>query len=103
LPSLDYSWEGEVVDVASQRAESARLLLEENLNAKVIRTTVGSSDPLRAIGDELSAHPEYDTLLICTLPPGVSRWLHLDLVHQAKKFHLPVTHVVAHTAHTSAP
>ena len=94
--SLDYSWEGESVDVASQRADSARLLLEEKLNAKVIRTAVGSSDPLRAIGDELRAHPDYDTLLICTLPPGVSRWLHLDLVHQARKYHLPVIHVVAH-------
>jgi hypothetical protein len=94
---LDYSWEGENVDVASQRAESARLLLEEKMNAKVIRTAVGSSDPLRAIGDELSAHPGYDILLICTLPPGVSRWLHLDLVHHAKKYHLPVIHVVAHS------
>jgi hypothetical protein len=95
--SLDYSWDGESVDVASQRAESARLLLEEKLNAKVVRTAVGSSDPLRAIGDELRAHPGYDTLLICTLPAGVSRWLHLDLVHQARKYHLPVIHVVAHS------
>jgi hypothetical protein len=95
--SLDYSWEGENVDVAVQRAESARLLLEEKLNAKVVRTAVGVSDPLRAIGDELHAHPGYDTLVICTLPPGASRWLHLDLVHQAKKYHLPVIHVVAHT------
>jgi hypothetical protein len=94
--SLDYSWEGESVDVASQRADSARLLLEESLNAKVVRTAVGSPDPLRAIGDELHAHPGYDTLLICTLPPGASRWLHLDLVHQARKFHLPVLHVIAH-------
>src|SRR5262245_2785326 len=95
--SLDYSWEGESVDVASNRAESARLLLEETLNAKVIRTAVGAPDPLRAIGDELRAHPGYDSLLICTLPPGASRWLHLDLVHQARKYHLPVIHVVAHS------
>jgi hypothetical protein len=97
MHSLDYSWEGESVDVASQRAESARLLLEETLSAKVIRTAVGASDPLRAIGDELRAHPGYDTLVICTLPPGASRWLHLDLVHQAKRYHLPVIHVVAHS------
>ena len=98
VQSLDYSWEGESVDVAGQRAESARLLLEESLNAKVIRTAVGSSDPLRAIGDEVRVHPGYDTLVICTLPPGASRWLRLDLVHQAeRKFHLPVIHVVAHS------
>lgn len=96
--SLDYSWEGESVDVAGQRAESARMLLEETLNAKVVRTAVGSSDPLQAIGDELRAHPDYDRLVICTLPPGASRWLHLDLVHHAeRKFHVPVIHVVAHS------
>jgi hypothetical protein len=98
LHGLDYSWEGENVDVASQRAESARMLLEETLNAKVVRTAVGSPDPLRAIGDELRAHPGYDRLVICTLPPGASRWLRLDLVHQAeRKFHIPVIHVVAHS------
>jgi hypothetical protein len=98
MHTLDYSWEGESVDVASQRAESTRLLLEETVTAKVVRTAVGASDPLRAIGDELRAHPGYDTLVICTLPPGVSRWLHLDLVHHARKYHLPVIHVVAHSA-----
>ncbi|MBV9279960.1 MAG: hypothetical protein JOZ41_07755 [Chloroflexi bacterium] len=96
--SVDYSWESKSADVAGQRAESARLLLEETLNAKVVRTSVGSYDPLRAIGDELSAHPAYDTLVICTLPPGASRWLRLDLVHQAaRKFGLPIIHVVAHS------
>jgi hypothetical protein len=91
-------WDDESVDDAGWRAESARSLLEETLNARVVRTSVGPSDPLRAIGDELSAHPGYDTLVICTLPPGASRWLRLDLVHQAeRKFGLPIIHVVAHS------
>ena len=52
----------------------------------------------KRIADELSAQPAYDTLVICTLPPGVSRWLRLDLVHQAeRKFGLPIIHVVAHS------
>jgi hypothetical protein len=25
------------------------------------------------------------TLVICTLPPGISRWLKLDLVHRAER------------------
>jgi hypothetical protein len=91
-------WDDESVDVAGWRAESAQLLLEETLNAKVVSISVGSSDPLQAIGDELSAHLAYDTLVICTLPPGVSRWLRLDLVQQAeRKFGLPIIHVVAHS------
>jgi hypothetical protein len=100
--SLDYTWEGESVDVANQRAQSARSSLEEGLNAKVVRATVGSSDPLRAIDDELSMYPDYyDSLVICTLPPGASRWLRLDMIHQAdRKFGLPIIHVVANSPMT---
>jgi hypothetical protein len=98
LHDLDFTWEGETVDVADQRAQAAKSLLEESLNARVIRAVVGSSDPLHAIGDELQTNPGYDTIVICTLPPGVSRWLHLDLVHQAeRKFGLPIVHVVVHS------
>ena len=98
LHSQDFTWEGETVDVASQRAEAAKLLLEESLHAKVTRAVGGSSAPLQAIGDGLTTSPDYAASLICTLPPGISRWLHLDLVHQAeRKFGLPIIHVVAHS------
>ena len=95
-PGLPTTWEGETVDVASQRAEAAKTVLEENVGARVVRTAIGAPDPLQAITDELRMHPGYDTLVICTLPPGISRWLKLDLVHRAeRKFGLRVIHVVA--------
>lgn len=95
-PGPPLTWEGETVDVARQRAEAARTLLEEKVQARVVRTAVGAPEPLQAIADELRAQPGYDTLVICTLPPGVSRWLKLDLVHRAeRKFGLRVIHVVA--------
>jgi len=95
-PGLTFTWEGETVDVARHRAESAKTALEEIARARVFRTAVGATEPLRAIADELLMHPGYDTLVICTLPPGVSRWLKLDLVHRAeRKFGLRVIHVVA--------
>jgi predicted RNase H-like HicB family nuclease len=95
-PGAPSTWEGETIDVAKQRAEAAKSLLEENAHARVVHIAVGDEDPLQAITDELRAHPGYDTLVICTLPPGISRWLKLDLVHRAeRKFHLPVIHVVA--------
>ncbi|MGH7390001.1 MAG: hypothetical protein ACREM3_11190 [Candidatus Rokuibacteriota bacterium] len=97
-PGLPVTWEGETVDVAGQRAEAARTVLEETAGARVFRTAVGAPDPLRAITDELRMQPGYDTLVICTLPPGISRWLKLDLVHRAeRKFGLRVVHVVAET------
>lgn len=96
LPGPPLTWEGESVDVARQRAEAARMLLEEKSNARVVRTAVGAPEPLQAIADELRAQPGYDTLVICTLPPGVSRWLRLDLVHRAqRRFGLRIIHVVA--------
>jgi nucleotide-binding universal stress UspA family protein len=98
-PGPPLTWEGETVDAATQRAEAARTLLEEKAQARVVRTAVGAPEPLQAIADELRAQPGYDTLVICTLPPGVSRWLKLDLVHRAeRKFGLRVIHVVAEAA-----
>ena len=95
-PGVPVTWEGETVDVARQRAEASKTLLEETAGARVFRTAVGAPEPLQAISDELLVHPGYDVLVICTLPPGVSRWLKLDLVHRAeRKFGLRVIRVVA--------
>jgi steroid delta-isomerase-like uncharacterized protein len=104
LPGAPLTWEGETVDVAGQRAEAAKAVLEEKVGARVFRTAAGVSDPLQAIADELQVHPGYDTLVISTLPPGVSRWLGLDLVHRAgRKFVIPVIHVVAEAPTTTTP
>ncbi len=104
VPGLPLTWEGETVDVARQRAEAAKTLLEEKVRARVFRTAVGAAEPLQAITDELRMHPGYDTLVICTLPPGISRWLKLDLVHRAeRKFGLRVIHVVAEAVAPARP
>src|SRR5262245_42862916 len=93
------TWEGETIDAAGQRAEAAKALLEETARARVFRTAVGAPDPMHAISDELKAYPGYDALVICTLPPGISRWLKMDLVHRAERhFGRRVVHVVAETA-----
>ena len=95
-PGVPLTWEGETVDVARHRAEAAKTLLEETVRARVFRTAVGAPEPLQAIADELLMHPGYDVLVICTLAPGISRWLKLDLVHRAeRKFGRRVIHVVA--------
>jgi len=102
-PSSSFSWEGESVDVAERRAEAARTLLE-TAGAKVVRTAVGAQDPLLAIVDEMREHPGYHAIVVCTLPPGISRWLSLDLPHRVqRKFHVPVHHVVAEAGTLAAP
>ena len=57
--------------------------------------TVGTADPMRAIGHALAAE-RYSSIVISTLPAGVSRWLHADLPHRAaREFELPVEWIEA--------
>ena len=100
-PGESYTWEGETVDSAHQTAESLKTALESVVGAKVSRVAVGAHDPMQAIADELQANAGYQSIVICTLPLGVSRWLRLDLVHNAaRKFGLPVIHVIGTPAAT---
>jgi hypothetical protein len=47
------------------------------------------------IGDALRV-ADYDEVILSTLPPGVSRWLRMDLPRRVERaFDVPVTHVVA--------
>jgi hypothetical protein len=56
---------------------------------------VGDPDPLQAIRDVLKRE-QFDELILATLPPGVSRWLRMDLPHRVQRsVDLPVTHVVS--------
>ncbi len=88
--------EGEARALAQRDAETARMALEMT-GARIARATVGDPSPLTAIDDELRERKgEYEGIVICTFPPGISRWLKLDLPHQAeRRFGLPVIHVVS--------
>lgn len=56
---------------------------------------VGDANPVRAIDDALIEEP-HDEIILSTLPPGVSRWLHLDLPHRVEqRFALPVTTIIS--------
>jgi hypothetical protein len=88
--------EGEADAVAHETAERAKSEFER-AGAKVVRTAVGDESPLLAIADELRDFPtEYGAIIVSTFPPGISRWLGLDLPHRVERqFGLPVRHVVA--------
>jgi len=56
---------------------------------------IGDESPVRAVGDALRRQ-QFDEIIVSTLPPGLSRWLKLDLPHRLEKcYHVPVTHVTA--------
>jgi hypothetical protein len=93
-PHEHFVWsEGEVI-------ATARTRLEETLawmHAQGALTTgeVGDANALLALTDALG-RDDYDEIILCTLPPGLSRWIHQDLVHRvARHTEIPVCHVVA--------
>ena len=66
---------------------------------------VGDPTPLLAIEDELHEHPDmYDTVILCTFPPGMSRWVRMDTAHQVeRRLDIPVEHVIAYQAPSDNP
>jgi hypothetical protein len=88
--------EAETLAVARRRAvEAAAWLVAAGL--PVAGARVGDGDPLLAIADALRDHRGYAAVIVSTLPPGMSRWLRLDLVNRARRLfpRHPVTHVLA--------
>jgi hypothetical protein len=87
--------DGEVQAAASRTAaEAHRRMLRHGLRVESV--TVGDESPLQAIADALDEGGPYAAIVISTLPPGISRWLRLDVHSRARqRFHLPITSVVA--------
>lgn len=90
-----YTWTaGESEAVARATAER----VAEELRSSGVPLTdvfVGHPDPLVAVSDELAVRPDIDGLIVSTFPPGVSRWLRLDLPSRLEKSTgLPVIHVI---------
>lgn len=63
---------------------------------------VGDGDPVLAI-DAVLAEREFDEIILSTLPPGISRWLKVDLVNRvSRRVPVQVTHVYAAAEPTPA-
>jgi nucleotide-binding universal stress UspA family protein len=94
-PPVDHLWtEGEAAAIARRRLDTAL----ERFRTLGIEVTgeVGDARPMQAIDDVL-ARESFDGIVISTLPPRLSRWLRLDLVHRVQTtFGLPVRHVISH-------
>jgi hypothetical protein len=62
---------------------------------RVVEAMVGDPSPMLAVEDAMRAAPDaYDAVVLSTLPPSISRWLHLDLPARiTRNLSLPVLHV----------
>jgi hypothetical protein len=90
------TWEeGETKEVARQRSESAAMALKKN-GIDLVGARVGDADPVLAVGDEYLAERRYDAIVISTLPPGLSRWIKMDVVSRLRRTYprVRVVHVV---------
>jgi hypothetical protein len=93
-PSSEHlTWtEGEATAIAQERLDRALRRFRE-LDAEA-SGEVGDKNPMLAIEDAMR-DGQFDEIILSTLPPGVSRWLKLDLPSRvAGRFGLPVTHLV---------
>jgi hypothetical protein len=66
-------------------------LLREASGSEV-EGVVGDADPIAAVHDAINLRG-FDEVIVSTLSPRVSRWLHLDLPHKVAGMGLPVTTV----------
>ena len=99
FPMMDDSpWypEADTQRMARDAGEEARRRFVD-AGLLVVETSVGTSSPLVAIEDALRGRPEtYAAIILSTFPPGISRWLHLDVHAQAeRRLDVPVIHVIS--------
>ena len=69
---------------------AARARLDEGLAAfrglgYEVTGEVGDANPVYAVTTVLRTIPPVDGIVVSTLPRGVSRWLHLDVVHRLRR------------------
>ena len=96
VPPPGWVYEENEVRRKAEEAQAAKAALEAR-GIPIAQAKAGDISPLLALEEELLAHPgAYQAIVLATLPPGISRWLRLDVHTQAERFGLPVIHVIAH-------
>jgi hypothetical protein len=84
--------EGEARKVAEERAHVARSAIDA-IGAHVVDAVVGDADPVLAVKDFMLTQA-FDAIVIATLPPGISRWIRMDVIHRLQReVDVPILHV----------
>jgi hypothetical protein len=93
--------DGRAPEIARRMADSARAQLEQ-AGISVEKAIVGNAAPLAAIAEEIKDDDAYASIIVCTHPADVSRWLKAGVPAKARHFGLPVTHIVVRSVAESA-
>jgi hypothetical protein len=93
-----------VLPTAAELRDEGIAMAKSNLDTELSRLreigatadgAVGDPDPMVAI-EKAVAQRQFDEIILSTLPPGISRWLALDLPHRVRrKIDVPLTVVTA--------
>ena len=93
-----------MLPTAAEIRDEGVAVARSNLDTELIRLrelgatadgAVGDPNPMTAIEKAVEGQ-QFDEIILSTLPPGISRWLALDLPHRVgRKFDIPLTVVTA--------
>jgi hypothetical protein len=80
--------------IAHARERCAEAVKELAAMGAEIKGRIGDMNPFEAIGDALREE-HFDLLVLSTLPPGASKWLHRDLPARIKRnYSIPLTTII---------
>jgi GABA permease len=94
----DHAWsDGEVAHAARRRLQEGRDRFHDE--GIVVDGEIGDANPVYAVSTVLRREGPgaFTGIILSTLPPGPSRWLHWDVPSRMRREHpdVPVTHLVA--------
>jgi hypothetical protein len=102
VPNLLLREEGDPKQLAERRGASAQAELQKQ-GLRVSRALVGDASPMVSISEEVANNAAYKGIILGTHPPGISRWLEMDVPAKAKELGLPVTHMVVESVFQRTP
>ena len=80
----DHNWtEGEVIARAKERLEAG--LKQFQAEGLTVTGEIGDVNPVYAVSVLLRRGETFDAMLLSTLPPGLSRWLKLDVPNRLQR------------------
>jgi nucleotide-binding universal stress UspA family protein len=93
-----------VMPTAAEIRDEGIAVAKSNLEAELLRLrdmgatvdgAVGDPNPMVAI-EKAVAEQQFDEIILSTLPPGISRWLAMDLPHRVRrKTNVPLAVIAA--------
>jgi GABA permease len=94
----DHPWtEGEVTAAARRKLDEG--LVRFNGEGIIADGEVGDANPVYAVSTVIRREgpDSFTGIILSTLPPGPSRWLHWDVPSRMRREHpdMPITHLVA--------